>query len=552
MTISVTSPVEDEVKKWLPNPKQEKFIRLPFDIFEAFYGGQKGPGKSEILVLLPILYGFHNNPNYRGLFMRRTYADIEREILDRQRKYYPSTGAVLNEQKKRWKWPNGAIDRLGHAETEQGVREYDTDEYHLLRWDELTHFLPFQYQYLCFTRVRSSDPFLPAIVRSAGNPGNIGNTWVHKRFIKPAPFGFKRLRERIWNPAKNEWQYLERIFIPAELTDNPKIDPSYILKLQLLPEAERRAAFGDWNAFLGQVFTEWRLAPFRDEPDNACHITKEFEIPTWWPRVISIDWGWDAATAILWGAISPTGRIYIYRVYNEKYKYIKDWTRDLSNLSRNEINSIRRIVICHSAGQQRGEPKTIQEQVNESLLNNGFPVQCNLGKRDRVGGKMLIHEYLRWKTIDAKVLEKTYNERLANAILRNYGQERFEAYNAMFVPEVEDNLPKLQLFEHGTEELQEVIPTCQYEQKEHKNSEDVAEFKGDDLYDALRGLLESVDDYVREARDEFTTRAVIDKIVGTLNATGDTTQFYRQMEIAEAASSSKGFGVRRYHRRVSR
>ena len=92
--------------------------------------------------------------------MRRTYADIEREILDRQRKYYPSTGAVLNEQKKRWKWPNGAIDRLGHAETEQGVREYDTDEYHLLRWDELTHFLPFQYQYLSFTRVRSSDPFL--------------------------------------------------------------------------------------------------------------------------------------------------------------------------------------------------------------------------------------------------------------------------------------------------------------------------------------------------------------------------------------------------------
>ena len=33
--------------------------------------------------------------------MRRTYADVEREILDRQRKYYPSTGAVLNEHKKR-------------------------------------------------------------------------------------------------------------------------------------------------------------------------------------------------------------------------------------------------------------------------------------------------------------------------------------------------------------------------------------------------------------------------------------------------------------------
>ena len=165
---------------------------------------------------------------------------------------------------------------------------------------------------------------------------------------------------------------------------------------------------------------------------------------------------------------------------------------------------------------------------------------------------MLIHEYLRWKTIDAKVLEKTYNEKLAQAILRNYGQERYEAYNSMFVPEIENNLPKLQLFEGFTEELQETIPACQYEQKEHKNTEDVAEWKGDDLYDALRGLLESVDDYVREAKDEFNTRQVIDKVVGTLHETGDHTQFYRQMEIVDANNNAKGFGVRRFHRRHSR
>src|SRR5678815_4971800 len=158
-----------------------------------------------------------------------------------------------------------------------------------------------------------------------------------------------------------------------------------------------------------RVFTEWRIRPFHDEPDNARHVIPAFDIPTWWPRVISIDWGWDAATAIIWGAISPQGQVFVYRVYNEKYKYIKDWTRDLTNLSRHELASIKRIVICHSAGQQRGEPKTIQEQVNEALLNNGFSVQCELGKRDRVGGKMLIHEYLRWKTIDARVLEKTYD-----------------------------------------------------------------------------------------------------------------------------------------------
>jgi len=549
MEVSVTSPFENELKEWKPNPKQERFISLPFSIFEGFYGGQKGPGKSEVLVLLPVLYGFHNNPNYRGLYMRRTYADIEREVLDRQRKYYPSTGAVLNEQKKRWKWPNGAVDRLGHAETEQGVREYDTDEYHCLRWDELTHFLYFQYQYLSFTRVRSSDPFLPAIVRSAGNPGNIGNKWVYDRFIKPAPFGFKRLRERVKDPITNEWKWLERIFVPAELKDNiAHIDPTYGLKLQLLTEAERRAAFGDWFAFAGQVFTEWRLQPFRDEPDNARHVIPSFPIPTWWPRIVSIDWGWDANTSIIWGAIAPNGQVYVYRVYNHRNKYIKDWVRDFVNLSSGETQAIRRIKICHSATQERGEPKTILEQVNDALKENDFPVQCFLGKRDRVGGKMLIHEYLRWKTIDEKILRQSYNENLANAILRQYGQERYDAYNKIFIPEIEDNLPKLQLFDKETTELQEVIPNCQYEQRENKNTEDVAQFKGDDLYDSLRILLESADEYVKEARDEFATRQVIDNVVAQFHKNQDATEFYRSMEVVEAKSVQNYEPVRRYHR----
>jgi len=468
--------------------------------------------------------------------MRRTYADVEREILDRQRKYYPSTGAVLNEQKKRWKWPNGAIDRLGHAEHEQDVREYDTDEYHCLRWDELTHFLYFQYQYLSFTRVRSSDPFLPAIVRSAGNPGNIGNKWVYERFIKPAPFGFKRIRQRVLNPKTGSYEYLERIFIPAELNDNPHIDATYGMKLQLLTEAERRAAFGDWFAFAGQVFTEWRIEPFKDEPPNACHVCDRFPIPSWWPRIIAIDWGWDANTCIGWGAIAPNGQVYVYRIYNEKQKYIHEWVRDLVNFSADEISSIRKVKICHSANQHRGETKSIFEQVGEAFKNNGFPIQLELGKRDRIGGKLLLHEYLRWKTIPEKILRQNYNERLAQQILRNYGTEKYEAYEKMFIPEIEDNLPKLQLFRQETQALQEIIPNCQYEQKEDKNTEDVAEFKGDDPYDMIRMLLESADEYVKESSEEYKNRQTLDGVIRKFHETKDATSFYRSMENIEAGN----------------
>jgi len=39
MQVEVKSPLEADIKKWMPEPKQERFISIPYDIFEAFYGG---------------------------------------------------------------------------------------------------------------------------------------------------------------------------------------------------------------------------------------------------------------------------------------------------------------------------------------------------------------------------------------------------------------------------------------------------------------------------------------------------------------------------------
>lgn len=529
--IEVTSPIEEEVKKWVPHPKQEKFIRLPFDITEAFFGGHKGPGKTETLVLLPLLYEFHNNSNFRGLYMRRTFADIEREILDRMRKFYPSTGAVLNEQKRRFKWPNGAIMRLGHAEHEQDVREYDTDEYHLICWDELTHFLPFQYQYLSFTRCRSSDPFLPSIIRAAGNPGNVGHLYVRRRFIDPSPLGHRVL--------KDKKSGLLRVFIPATIEDNPTIlqnDPTYLAKLNSLPEAERRAAFGDWYTFSGQVFEEWRIEPFNDEPENARHVINPFVIPSWWPRVIAIDWGWNAPTCIGWAAVSPLGKVFLYRVYNETGKYIPEWIRDFINLTGTEFDTVKKITICHSASQQRGEPETIYQQVNEALKANGISITARLGKRDRIGGKLLVHEYLRWRPKPKLDSRLVFDQELADRIYRNRGTAALNEYLNLFKEENVEILPKLQIFGEGCNPVIDAIPTCVYEEKEGKVSEDVAEFNGDDPYDMLRMLLESVDSYVNESLEEFNERKKLDEIMQEK----DMTAFYRRMEYMEAQRPNLG------------
>src|SRR5690606_41661381 len=77
-----------------------------------------------------------------------------------------------------------------------------------------------------------------------------------------------------------------RKFIPAGPYDNPKLDPSYLQSLKMLPEKLQKAWIeGDWDTFQGQFFEEW---------DPEIHVLKEhFEPPPEWPRYHALDWGSD-------------------------------------------------------------------------------------------------------------------------------------------------------------------------------------------------------------------------------------------------------------------
>ena len=91
--------------EWRPTPKQEEFIRLPFTVDEALFGGAAGPGKSEVLVMLPLIYEFYKVPGFKGIIFRRTHKEIDQEIAIRAQIYYPRTGAKYNATNRRWYWP---------------------------------------------------------------------------------------------------------------------------------------------------------------------------------------------------------------------------------------------------------------------------------------------------------------------------------------------------------------------------------------------------------------------------------------------------------------
>lgn len=526
-------------KEWKPHEKQEEFLQLPFSIFEGFFGGAAGPGKTETLMMYPIVHGFYKHPGFKGILLRRTFPDLEKEIILRSQEYFPLTGAKYNEQKKRWSWPWGAYFIFGHAEHEKDIRSYDSAEYNYVAFDELTHFTEFQYLYLTLSRCRSSDPSLPAIVRSASNPGNIGHSWVRKRFIEPYKDGGRILEERVRDITGKE-VVNKRIFIPAYATDNPtllKNDPGYLARMEMLPEAEKRAKiYGDWWTFSGQVFTEFRNEHFIGEPDNAIHVGPPVRIPEWWPRFTHFDWGTTAATAGYWGALAPNSKLYIYREYYKKDKKVYDWGTDFKELSFGE--DIRRIGLCHSAFADRGEEFTLAQQFYKYAGIE--PVSSG---RDRIGGKMLVHDFLRWKPLNTIKLAKIdYDPDLAEKIFRFYGPQKYQEYMAHFKePEPERNIPRLYIFD-TCNELINTVPLCVYDET---NKEDVAEWDGDDSYDSLRGLLKICDRYLRESRESRVTQEKVEQILQQVEKTNDQTAFYRQMELVEAKNKVSNFGVRR-------
>jgi hypothetical protein len=442
--------------------------------------------------------------------------------------------------------PDGAVIVLGHCENEDDVHRYDSMEINLYTPDELTTYTQWIYEYIGFQRTRTSDPNLPAIIRAAGMPGGIGHTWVKNRFVTPYPKGGKLLYGR---------GGIKRIYIHSTLADNPNIDPNYAQNLEAIQsKAERDAKkYGSWDAYLGQVFDEFRDHKYSDEPENALHVVDAFDktdsisygIPEWWPKIIAMDWGYapPAATSILYGAISPERRLVIFHEDWFQKTLIEDWASKIKH--RIEILDPKVIKLCQSAGQQRGQEHTIHQQIS-TALNRPIELTSN-SAGTRVAGKTLIHEYLRWKPkYTHKPEQNPFNQDFADWLQRNKSESDYRAYIDLFkAPPVENNLPKLIIFNHCTNVINS-IKACVYAKN---NPQDVEEFPGDDPYDALRYIVDAADRYFDDAVDEMKK---LEKRQA-LSLITDMTAYYRNArKLDEESRGPMGVvksSIRGYYRR---
>lgn len=519
-----------------PTKRQEQFIQIPFEVKEALYGGAAAGGKTELLIWLPIIYNFINHPKFKGLYLRKTFPELNMEVVPRMERIYAASGAVHIKSDKTFKWPSGALMRYGHCEHDKDVKIYDSAEYNLIVFDEATTFSEYIYRYLAFSRCRSSTPDLPAIVRSGSNPDGISHTFFRKRFVDPDPNGNRLIRD------KTSQQY--RIFIKARVTDNPHAmaaNPQLLQMMMMLPEKERKAKLdGDWYAYSGAFFTDFRDIKMPDEPENALHWIEPFEIPDYWPRIVSVDWGYSALAVAYFGALSPENRLYIYKELSWHRKLIKVWGKELGDAFANDNNSMPFIgrVLDPSAWQNRGDDKNIAQQVIEAS-----GIRFDKASNDRIAGANQIRELLRFTPLPVIENDQVPDLDVASRILRVKGLKAYDAYLDQFkTREPESNLPKVQIFNTCTL-LREALRSCVHDEN---NPEDVQEFDGDDPYDAFRYLC-------MKYQEILVTKQIMEErnhvqVALQKAAAGDMTTFHRMMEKIEAKKRSNSAPIVRGRR----
>ena len=288
--------------------KQKSFIDA--EASEVLFGGAAGGGKSYGQVVDALLFALRY-PGSKQLILRRTFAELDKSLIRAALSIYPREIYTFNSSTHTGKFKNGSCIDFGYCAVENDVYQYQSAEYDCVRFDELTHFTEAQYVYL-ISRVRGANGF-PKQIKSSTNPGGIGHAWVKARFVDPAPPGVGFVGG----------DGMSRIFIPSLLDDNSFLkqgDPGYRERLLALPEREKRALlYGDWDIFEGQYFTEFK---------SDLHTREPFEIPASWRRYRTLDYGLDRL-AVLWIAIAPDGKIYVYREFCKSNLAINEAAREI-------------------------------------------------------------------------------------------------------------------------------------------------------------------------------------------------------------------------------
>lgn len=385
-------------------------------------GGARGPGKSHASMAQVCLDDSIRAPGLSTLFLRNTgksaresFSKLITRVLHGRIKYN------YNRQDNILHLPGGSTVVLGGYHTESDIDGYIGIEYDQMIVEELTQLSGDKIELLLGSLRTSRSDWRPRLIATT-NPGGIGHLYFKQTFIEPFRAGTETTTR----------------FIPSTYRDNPYLNPEYVQYLEgLTGDLGRAWRDGDWDVYEGQAFPLWR---------DDLHVCQPFDIPSHWPRMIGIDWGYAAPFAALWGAKDPdTGRVFIYReIYQNNLT-------DAQQARAVKANSEGETVRFRYADPSMWINRTVMEyavSTADIYAQEGVPL--TKADNDRLGGKRKVDRMLG------------------------------------LLP---DGKPALQVFSTCTK-LRETMPSLPYDKF---RVEDVDTHAEDHAYDALRYLLSDTD-----------------------------------------------------------
>ena len=352
-----------------PNEKQKQFFESTARY--TAYGGARGGGKSWAMRMKLILLAL----NYDGiqiLLLRRTLSELRENHLLPMLELLKGV-AIYSSTEKEFRFTNGSRIKLGYCESVNDVLQFQGQAYEVIGLEEATHFTEFQFLALTESNRASGfmkKKFVPRMYFTC-NPGGVGHEWVKRRFIDRKYFGNEK-----------ECDYL---FIKSLVFDNEYImknNPEYVDTLLNLPEARRNAMlYGDWDAFEGAFLPEF---------DKYRHISaEEMEIPIGSIRFRALDYGLDM-TACLWCAVTPNGRILVYRELYESNLLLSEAAQKIVALTEKD-ESIRYTVASPDLWNRRQESGKSGFDI---MTANGLK-QMIKADNSRIAGWRILREYLK-------------------------------------------------------------------------------------------------------------------------------------------------------------
>lgn len=217
---------------------------------------------------------------------------------------------------------------------------------------------------------------------AATNPGGIGHAWVKAAWVIPT------------EESRLDPEFDRFFFVPAKVSDNSYVDPSYIKQLEGLPEQKRRAFLdGSWDVFAGQYFSEW----------SSLHIIKPF-LPKKGSLIIGgLDWGRTHPFALELDVISKVTseetHFYRSRTFLEVYgteKKPSEWSEEIQrrlaiyDLTLDDISWVRADPAIFNKGPDGS--KSIHDQFIDA--DPRWRTILKPANNDRIQGWTIMHDWL--------------------------------------------------------------------------------------------------------------------------------------------------------------